>query len=59
VESWVVVVVVVVGEGWETSCQALQKRVRATHGYAIPATRGTSPGPPQRLPSPVFSKNRK
>jgi hypothetical protein len=34
------------------------KRVRATRGYATPATRGTSPRPPWRLPWPVFSKNR-
>jgi hypothetical protein len=36
-----------------------QLRVRATLGYATPATRGTSPGPSQRLPWPVFSKNMK
>ncbi len=34
-------------------------RVRATCGYVTPATRGTSPGPSQWLPWPVFSKNRK
>jgi hypothetical protein len=31
-------------------------RVRATRGYATLVTRGTSPGPPQRLPWPVFQR---
>jgi hypothetical protein len=38
---------------------ASSKRVSATRGYATPATRGTSLGPSQWLPWPVFSKNRK
>jgi len=33
--------------------------MRATCGYATPATRGTSPDPPQRLPWPVLSNNRR
>jgi hypothetical protein len=43
----------------QISLYVLFIRVRATRGYATPATRGTSLGPPQRLPWPIFSKNKK